>query len=141
MLIRPFTESETEQVVALWESCGLTRPWNDPRKDIARKLLVQRDLFLVGAAPEAPDTVVASAMAGYDGHRGWVYYLAVDPSRQAGGLGAEMMREVERRLEALGCPKVQLQVRSENDKALGFYARLGYETIEAGSYGKRLIAD
>jgi hypothetical protein len=79
MLIRPFAPADTEPVVALWERCGVTRPWNDPRRDIDRKLTVQPDLFLVGVRDEA---VVASVMAGYDGHRGWVNYLAVDPDHR-----------------------------------------------------------
>ena len=80
MKIRPFDEADTETVVALWERCGLTRPWNDPRRDIERKLTVQRELFLVGVDHE--EALVATAMAGYDGHRGWVYYVAVEPERQ-----------------------------------------------------------
>lgn len=72
MLIRPFRESDEADVIALWQACGLARPWNDPRKDVARKLGVQRELFLVGEAGEEDGRLIASAMAGYDGHRGWV---------------------------------------------------------------------
>jgi ribosomal protein S18 acetylase RimI-like enzyme len=99
MHIRPFQASDEAAVVALWERCRLTRPWNDPRKDIARKLSVQPELFLVGVIG---GEVVASAMAGYDGHRGWVNYLAVAPEQQRRGLGRALMREVEQRLVALG---------------------------------------
>lgn len=138
MRIRPFEESDTDAVVLLWETCGLTRPWNDPRKDIARKLEVQRELFLVG---ELDGRVVATVMAGYDGHRGWVNYLAVDPSERGRGFGRAVMREVEARLEQLGCPKLNLQVRTDNEQAVAFYRALGYEVDAAISLGKRLIPD
>ena len=80
MDIRPFREADEAQVVALWQACGLTRPWNDPHRDIARKLAVQRELFLVG---EEGGRIVASVMAGYEGHRGWVNYLAWTPAAVA----------------------------------------------------------
>lgn len=139
MQIRPFDEADTEPVVALWQRCGLTRPWNDPRRDIARKLTVQRELFVVGVdEQEAP---VATAMAGYDGHRGWVYYVAVDPDRQGEGLGRQLMAEVERLLEAMGCPKINFQVRTGNERVRSFYEHLGYAVDDAFGMGKRLIAD
>ncbi|CAN5302745.1 GNAT family acetyltransferase [soil metagenome] len=138
MLIRPFHETDTDSVVALWEASGITRPWNDPRKDIARKLEVQRELFLVG---ELDGRVVASAMAGYEGHRGWVNYLAVDPSERGAGHGRAIMSEVERLLTERGCPKLNLQVRSDNEQALEFYRALGYGADAAVSLGKRLIPD
>lgn len=136
--IRPFEERDTEAVVALWERCGLTRPWNDPRKDIARKLCVQRELFLVA---ERAGAVVGSVMAGYEGHRGWVNYLAVDPAERRAGLGRRLMHEVEARLRTLGCPKLNLQVRRDNPAALGFYAALGYGDDDSVSLGKRLERD
>jgi ribosomal protein S18 acetylase RimI-like enzyme len=138
MLIRPFSPADTEPVVALWERCGLTRPWNDPRRDIDRKLTVQPDLFLVGVRDEA---VVASVMAGYDGHRGWVNYLAVDPHHRHQGLAGRLMSEVEATLTALGCPKISLQVRAGNEVALDFYTGLGYEPDHTVVLGKRLITD
>lgn len=138
MRIREFVESDTEQVVALWHAAGLVRPWNDPHRDIERKLAVQRDLFLVG---EVDGAVVSTAMAGYEGHRGWVNYLAVDPAHRGHGYGRLMMVEVEARLTAAGCPKLNLQVRSDNTDALGFYAALGYSVDAAVSLGKRLIPD
>jgi ribosomal protein S18 acetylase RimI-like enzyme len=142
-VIRPFRPADTEAVVALWESCGLVRPWNDPRRDIARKLTVQPELFLVATDPTADDrqALVAAGMAGFDGHRGWVNYLAVRPDLQGGGLGRTMMAEFERLLEAMGCPKVNLQVRAGNEQVLAFYASLGYAPDQAVSLGKRLIAD
>lgn len=136
--VRPFEERDTEAVVALWERSGLTRPWNDPRKDIARKLRVQRELFLVA---ERDGEVVGTVMAGYEGHRGWVNYLAVDPSIRRAGLGRRLMDEVEVRLRALGCPKLNLQVRRDNPAALGFYAALGYVDDASVSLGKRLERD
>lgn len=139
--IRPFRTEDTDAVVALWETCGLVRPWNDPRRDIARKLTVQPELFLV-AEPEADDIgVVAAGMAGFDGHRGWVNYLAVRPDLQGSGLGRTLMAEFERLLTDLGCPKLNLQVRAGNEQVLGFYASLGYTDERTVSLGKRLIPD
>ena len=138
MRIRPFLESDTEALIALWQRCGLTRPWNDPRRDILRKLDVQREWFLVG---ETDRQLVASVMAGYDGHRGWVNYLGVDPSHQRRGLGGLLMQAVETRLQAAGCPKINLQIRHDNDAAVGFYAALGYVEDATHSFGKLLIDD
>jgi ribosomal protein S18 acetylase RimI-like enzyme len=148
--IRPFRAEDTDAVVALWESCGLVRPWNDPRRDIARKLTVQPELFLV-AEPDTTDTdagtdthdtdVVAAGMAGFDGHRGWVNYLAVRPDLQGSGLGRMLMAEFERLLTDLGCPKLNLQVRAGNEQVLGFYESLGYTDDRTVSLGKRLIPD
>lgn len=138
MHIRPFRLTDETAVIALWQRCELTRPWNDPHKDIQRKLKVQPELFLLG---EIDDKVVASVMAGFDGHRGWVNYLAVCPTQRRRGLGRQLMEEVERRLTALGCPKLNLQVRSDNQAVLTFYRNLGYQVDEVVSLGKRLIAD
>ena len=134
--IRPFERADTESVVALWEEAGLTRPWNDPRRDIERKLSVQPELFLVALDG---DRLVGSVMAGYDGHRGWLYYLAAREPRR--GIGRALVAEAEERLVALGCPKVQLMVRPGNDAVFGFYDSLGFERFEIGTTGKRLIAD
>lgn len=136
--IRSFEAADEDAVVALWEECGLVRPWNDPRRDIARKLTVQPDLFLVAVEG---DVIVGAGMAGFDGHRGWVNYLAVTPGRRQSGIGAALMHAFEQRLLALGCPKVNLQVRSGNDDVLAFYARLGYTEDAVVSLGKRLIPD
>ena len=138
MQIRPFTREDTDAVIELWTSAGLVRPWNDPRKDIERKLTVQPELFLVG---ESDGTVVAAAMVGYDGHRGWVNYLAVSPGSRGLDYGRRMMDEAERLLIGLGCPKLNLQIRSDNTSVRAFYAHLGYTEDAAVSYGKRLIAD
>ena len=142
MRIRPFTRDthtdDTEAVVALWRECGLTRPWNDPYADIDRKLTTQPDLFLVG---ETEEGVEASAMVGFDGHRGWVYYLAVAPRLRAGGAGRALMAEAERLLTERGCPKIMLMVRSTNAEVAAFYTALGYAADDVVVLGKRLIAD
>ncbi|RWZ49513.1 GNAT family acetyltransferase [Labedella phragmitis] len=149
MRIRSFQRSDTDAVVSLWEACGLTRPWNDPLRDIERKLTVQPELFLVGeaAAPDgtaAPDdggALVATLMAGYEGHRGWLNYLAVDPAHRGRGFGRLLVSEAETQLEALGCPKVNLQVRADNSAAMRFYETLGYAADGSVSMGKRIIPD
>lgn len=136
--IRPFQPADEPAVVELWRRCGLTRPWNDPHKDIRRKLAFQPELFLVGLRDQA---LVATAMVGYEGHRGWVNYLAVAPAGQRGGLGRAMMAAVEQRLRALGCAKINLQVRADNHAAIGFYQQLGYQQDAVLSMGKRLEHD
>jgi ribosomal protein S18 acetylase RimI-like enzyme len=138
MQLRPYSPADEASVIALWNDCGLTRPWNDPVKDIARKLTVQPEMFLVG---EADGQIVASGMFGFDGTRGWVHYLAVAPGRQGESLGRAVMAEGERLLTAMGCPKLNLQVRAGNERVLDFYAALGYELDGTVSLGKRLIPD
>jgi ribosomal protein S18 acetylase RimI-like enzyme len=138
MRIRPFEVTDEAAVILLWERCGLTRPWNDPRKDIRRKLCVRPDLFLVGVLDGA---IVATVMAGYDGHRGWINYLGVDPAHQRQGFGRIIMEEAERLLRAEGCPKINLQVRTSNLGAVEFYKSIGFATDEVVSLGKRLEAD
>jgi ribosomal protein S18 acetylase RimI-like enzyme len=138
MRVRAFAELDEEGVVALWQRCGLTRAWNDPRKDIARKLRVQRELFLVA---ELDGAIVGSVMGGYDGHRGWANYLAVDVPHRRSGFGRVLMAELETQLRGLGCPKLNLQVRADNAAAIGFYARLGYGQDAVVSLGKRLESD
>lgn len=138
MKIRAFADADEVEVVELWRRCGLVRPWNDPHKDIARKRRVQRELFLVA---ELDGAIVGSVMGGYEGHRGWVNYLAVDAAHRRSGLGRTLMAEVETRLRELGCPKLNLQVRDDNAAALAFYARLGFAKDAAVSLGKRLESD
>lgn len=143
-VIRPYRDADRDAVVALWRACGLVRPWNDPHKDIARKLAVQPEWFLVvepAARGDARAPVIASAMMGYDGHRGWVNYLAVSPGWQRRGIGARLMMEFEQRLAAFGGPKLNLQVRGSNRAAVAFYERLGYRVDDTVSLGKRLIDD
>src|SRR5690349_15443769 len=138
LVIRTFAPADEAAVVALWRAAGLTRPWNDPHKDIARKQAVQPELFLIG---ELAGEIIATAMAGYDGHRGSVYYMAVSPAHQRGGHARAMMEEVERRLERMGCPKLNLMVRRDNEVAIGFYERIGYDEQSVTTLGKRLIED
>lgn len=138
LIIRPFEDKDETAVIGLWHEAGVSRPWNDPKADIERKRKVQPELFLVG---ELSGQVVASAMAGYDGHRGWVYYLAVLPSVQRRGYARALMREVERLLIALGCPKLNLQVRTDNQAVIDFYHRIGYATDRVSGLGRRLIPD
>lgn len=138
MELRPFVPADEDAVVELWELCALTRPWNDPRKDIQRKLTTQPELFLVG---ELGGRIIATVMAGYDGHRGWANYLAVAPEHRSLGYGRLLMRQVEERLTARGCPKLNIQVRTSNREVLEFYRKIGYAADEAVSLGKRLIPD
>ena len=138
MQIRPFLDSDEADVVALWEAAGLTRSWNDPRKDIERKRSVQREWFLVGILDGA---LMASVMIGYDGHRGWINYLAVAPAHQRRGHARTLMREAERLLAGAGCPKINLQVRTSNAAVIAFYERVGYKQDDVVSFGRRLIAD
>ena len=105
MELRPYHAADEDAVVELWQRCGLTRAWNDPRKDIQRKLTTQPELFLVG---ELQGAVIATVMAGYDGHRGWVNYLAVAPEHRSQGHGRFLMRHIEAALTARGCPKLNL---------------------------------
>jgi ribosomal protein S18 acetylase RimI-like enzyme len=137
-VIRAFREGDTDAVVKLWHDCGLTRPWNDPRKDIARKLTVQPDLFLV---IEEADALVGTAMIGFDGHRGWVSYLAVDERHRGAGHARALTAEGERLLIELGCPKIMLMVRHDNSSVVDLYQHLGYETESTLLLGKRLIPD
>jgi ribosomal protein S18 acetylase RimI-like enzyme len=136
--IRAFQIADTEAVIALWQATGLTRPWNNPHQDISRKLAVQPELFLVAVDG---GEVVGSVMAGYDGHRGWLYYLASDPVRRGQGIARQLVEEAERLLLDMGCPKVNLMVRPENGVAQGFYEALGYEHFPTWATGKRLISD
>lgn len=138
MDIRPFREDDRPAVIDLWRRCDLVRPWNDPDHDIDRKLGRDSEGFLVG---EVEGEVVASVMVGYEGHRGWVNYLAVDPDRWGSGWGRQLMDEAERQLVGLGCPKLNLQVRATNTDAVEFYRLLGYRIDDVVSMGKRLIAD
>ena len=138
MDIRPFEDADEPAVIQLWKRCGLLRPWNDPHKDIARKKRVQRELFVVGTID---GQIVAAAMAGYDGHRGWINYLAVDPAHQRQGVAAALMADLEGKLRAMGCAKINLQIRRDNLEAIAFYERIGFVEDAAVSYGKRLEHD
>lgn len=138
MNIREYEHGDEIAVIRLWERCGLIRPWNDPRKDITRKLSEQPELFLVGVRDQE---IIATAMAGFDGHRGGVYYLAVSPEHQRKSYGRRLIQEVERLLIERGCPKLNLQIRSSNVETIEFYRKLGYIQDEVVSLGRRLIED
>ena len=110
-IIRPYLETDLEDVIALWEVCDLTRPWNNPEIDIFRKTAQKDGLFLLAVKDEQ---LIATLMGGYDGHRGWINYLAVHPHFQRNGVATALIQQLEKRLIALGCPKLQLLVRKEN---------------------------
>ena len=136
MEIRPYIASDEKAVAALWREVFPDAPaWNEPEKDIKRKLTVQREFFLVAVDG---GKLIGTAMAGFDGHRGWVYYVAVSPSHRRRGVGAALMQRVEKDLVEFGCPKLNLQVRSSNEEAKGFYIRLGYQVEDRISMAKRL---
>lgn len=136
--IRTFHPGDTAAVISLWRACELTRPWNNPELDIQRKLAVNDELFLVA---DDDGLIVGSIMGGYEGHRGWINYLAVSPTVQKQGLGRDLMSAVETRLLNLGCPKINLQVRTGNDAVIAFYEAIGYSNDECVSFGKRIIPD
>ena len=138
LTIRAIKPSDENAIITLWEHCGLVRPQNDPRKDILRKLKVRPDLFRIGLLE---GEIIATVMVGYEGHRGWINYLAVSPGHQRKGFGRRMMEEAERLLRAEGCPKVNLLVRTTNSSVVAFYRTLGYAIDEAISLGKRLEYD
>lgn len=138
MQIRPFQPRDKDAVISLWRRCDLVRPWNDPHKDIQRKLAVRPDWFLVGLLDGC---IVACVMAGYEGHRGWLNYLAVDPKHQRRGLARAIVTEDERLLRDAGCPKINLQIRTSNHAVIEFYRRIGYSTDDVVSMGRRLEYD
>lgn len=132
---REMRADEIEQIVLLWERCGLTRPWNDPANDIAFALGGPASTVLVG---QDGDAIVASVMVGHDGHRGGVYYLAVDPDHQGSGLGRAAMQAAEDWLRQHGVWKLNLMVRSDNKGVVDFYRALGYEIEERINLSRRL---
>lgn len=138
MRIRPFKSTDQEAVIQLWKRCGLVAAHNDPQKDISRKLEVNPELFLVG---ELNGQLVASVMGGYEGHRGWLNYLAVSPEQRKQGYGKKMVEKVEQLVLQRGGPKINLQIRSSNTSVIRFYQSLGYTVDEVISLGKRLIKD
>ncbi len=134
-LIRPYQPEDKAQLVALWEACALTRPWNPPERDIAEKEKVQPELFLV---MECDGQIIGSVMAAYDGHRGSVNYLAVHPDHQGKGYGAQLMDRVEAALGAMGCPKINLMVRTDNLEVRDWYEKRGYEAQDCIVLGRWL---
>lgn len=137
MTIRPYRPADEAAVIALWRDCELQN-WEDPRKNIARKLRVNPDWFLVG---EVDGAIVGTCMVGYEGHRGWINLLAVAPAHRRGGKGRALMAEAERILRAAGCAKINLQVRATNRQVLAFYKKLGFATENLVHLGKRLARE
>jgi len=128
-------DDETEAAVALWEDVQLTRPWNDPRSDIRLALTSPASTVLAGRLNAS---LVSTAMVGYDGHRGWVYYLAVARSAQGQGLGQKMMREAEIWLARCGAPKLHLMVRADNHEVRRFYEKIGYKLSDVAVFQRAL---
>ncbi|HEV2888795.1 MAG TPA: GNAT family acetyltransferase [Frankiaceae bacterium] len=140
MRIEPLPESWGDAAVALWHEAGLTRPWNDPHADLALALRGPSSTVLAAFDPSEGDDprLVGTAMVGHDGHRGWVYYLAVSPAARRRGIGRALMRAAEDWLREREVPALHLLVRSENTEALGFYERLGYSPGDVVMFGRRL---
>ena len=138
MKIRAYKPTDESAVIDLWMRCGLLAPQNNPRTDIQRKLSVAPELFLIGTLDSG---IVATVMAGYEGHRGWINYLAVAPHLQKTGYGRQIMEHAECLLRERGCPKINLQVRSTNKQVIEFYQRIGFSFDDVLSLGKRLVTD
>jgi ribosomal protein S18 acetylase RimI-like enzyme len=141
--IRAYRREDESDVVDLWIKCNLVISSNNPEKDIERKLEVNPELFLVGFFNETrvSETLVATCMAGYEGHRGWINYLAVAPQYRRQGVATRMMEAAEKSLKAAGCPKINLQVRTSNKSVIQFYKSIGFSTDDVISLGKRLVPD
>ncbi|MDD1526616.1 GNAT family acetyltransferase [Bradyrhizobium sp. WBOS7] len=135
LAIDAITDADVEEVVALWRRCDLTRPWNDPHADIALARRRDNSTVLIGRDDGA---IAATIMVGHDGHRGWVYYVAVDPDSQKRGFGRLIMAAAEDWLRAAGISKLQLLVRRENDRAHAFYGSLGFELSTSVMFQKWL---
>jgi len=138
MQIRAFQPADEEAVIDVWRDCDLIVPNNDPHKDIRRKMAVRPDLFLVGIVE---DQIVATVMAGYDGHRGWLNYLGVLRAFRKRGFARLIISEAERLLRLEGCAKINLQVRTANHGVVEFYRRIGYSIDDVLGMGKRLEKD
>ena len=137
-VIRAFRRDDESEVIRLWQRCGLVVPWNNPKADIARKCADSPDLFFVA---EVNGRLMASCMAGYDGHRGWIYYLAVDDTYRRHGIAKQLVQYIEAVLVRLGCPKIDLMVRNTNHDVISFYQSIGYAPDPVTVLSKRLIED
>ena len=135
LAVAPIADDDIPAVIALWQACGLTRPWNDPASDIALARRGPNSTILIG---RADNNIVATVMVGHDGHRGWVYYVATDPDRRAKGFGRAIMDAAEDWLRAAGIAKLQLLVRRENAKAGAFYQSIGYAEAQTIVFAKWL---
>ena len=137
MQIRAFHFDDEPAVIELWRRCDLLRPWNDPHLDVQRKMEQNDGLFLVGILD---NQIIATVMAGYDGHRGWLYLVGVDPAHQRCGYARKLVTEMERLLRERGCRKINLQVRDTNQQVIEFYTRIGYSIDPVLSMGKRFAS-
>jgi len=135
LAVAPIGEADVAHIIALWQRCGLTRPWNDPAADIALAQRCANATVLVG---RDNGVIAASAMVGHDGHRGWVYYVAVDPDHRQKGHGRAIMAAAEDWLRQAGIAKLQLMVRPDNAKVQAFYESIGYDEQERIVYAKWL---
>jgi ribosomal protein S18 acetylase RimI-like enzyme len=135
LAIAEIADADVAGVIALWQACGLTRPWNDPAADIALARRGPNSTILIG---REGDAIVATVMVGHDGHRGWVYYVATDPDRRATGYGRAIMTAAEDWLRATGIAKLQLLVRRENARAGAFYQSIGYAEAQTIVFAKWL---
>src|SRR5262245_57246233 len=133
--VRLYRPADEARVLELWQACNLVVPWNDSPRDIGLKLAFQPDLFFVACAGQH---VIGTVMVGYDGHRGQINYLGVDPAYRRRGVGRLLMQHAEDTLRALGCPKINLLVRQTNTEVIAFYERVGYKVDPVVSLGKRL---
>jgi len=138
MKIRIYKAEDEQEIIDLWQTCNLTTAWNNPKRDIERKINDSPELFFVG---EIDREIVASCMAGYDGHRGWVYYLAVKPDLQRQGVASKIMSHAEQSLREIGCPKIDLMVRKTNHSVISFYHKIGYNDDPVVVLSKRLAED
>lgn len=136
--IRSFCADDEADVIKLWMECGLVAPQNNPRRDLQRKQGVNPEWIYVGILD---NKVIATCMAGYEGHRGWINYLAVSPKYRRQGIAAKMMLQAENHLRAAGCPKINLQIRETNLEVVQFYKSIGYVIDPVVSMGKRLEHD
>ena len=137
--IRPYRDGDEDDVVSLWKTCNLVRPWNNPRRDIDSARTGRSSEIFVAVAGESEERIVGSVMAGYDGHRGWVYYVAAHPEHRSRGLGGQLMRHAEAWLEGRGAPKVMLMIREENEGVRRFYEGLGYEVERRTIMSRRTV--
>jgi len=135
LAVADIRDADIATVIALWQACGLIRPWNDPASDIALARRGPNSTVLIG---REGDAIVATAMVGHDGHRGWVYYVAADPSLRGKGYGRAIMSAAEDWLRSAGMPKVQLLVRRENSGVAAFYQSVGYEEAQTIVFAKWL---
>jgi ribosomal protein S18 acetylase RimI-like enzyme len=135
LAVADIRDADVAPVIALWQACGLTRPWTDPAADIALARREPNSTILIG---RADDAIVATVMVGYDGHRGWVYYVATDPDRRAKGYGRAIMNAAEEWLRAAGIAKLQLLVRRQNARAGALYQSIGYAEAQTIVFAKWL---